>query len=92
MALRETLQRILATYLQATNAPLKGHPLVFFQDGPEEKAGELRFRMSALSSRLDATLSVAGVECSFQGQLSDSYTGTMTCPDREAVPLKLWVK
>jgi hypothetical protein len=62
------------------------------QDGPEEKSGEMHLEISASSSRLDATLSVAGVECSYSGRLSDSYTGTMTCPDREAVPLKLWVK
>jgi hypothetical protein len=46
----------------------------------------------ASSSRLDATLTVAGVECSYSGRLSDSYTGTLACPDREAVPLKIWVK
>jgi hypothetical protein len=62
------------------------------QDGPEEKTGEMHLEISASSFRLDATLSVAGVECTYSGRLSDSYTGTMTCPDREAVPLKLWVK
>lgn len=62
------------------------------QDGPVEKTGEIRFQISALSARLNATLSVAGVECTYSGRLSDSYDGTMNCPDREAVPLKLWVK
>ena len=62
------------------------------QDGPEEKTGEMRFQISASSSQLNATLSVAGVECTYSGRLSDSYTGTMNCPDRQAVPLKLWVK
>jgi hypothetical protein len=62
------------------------------QDGPEEKTGEMRFQITASSSRLNATLSVAGVECSYSGRLSDSYTGTMDCPDRQAVPLKLWLK
>jgi hypothetical protein len=62
------------------------------QGGPEERTGEMHLQISASSSRLDATLLVAGVECSYSGRLSDSYTGTMTCPDREAVPLKLWVK
>jgi len=60
------------------------------QDGPEEKTGEMRFRI--LSSQLNATFSVAGVECTYSGRLSDSYTGTMDCPDRQAVPLKLWVR
>jgi hypothetical protein len=68
------------------------HVGICTQDGPEEKTGELRFRISTSSSQLDATLSVAGIECTYSGQLSDSYTGTMNCPGRQAVPLKLWVK
>jgi hypothetical protein len=62
------------------------------QDGPEEKTGEMRLQISASSSQLNATFSVAGVECTYSGRLSDSYTGTMACPDRQAVPLKLWVR
>jgi hypothetical protein len=62
------------------------------QDGPEEKTGEMRFQISASSSQLNATFSIAGVECTYSGRLSDSYTGTMDCPDRQAVPLKLWLK
>ena len=68
------------------------HVGICTQDGPEEKTGALRFRISTSSSRLNATLSVAGVECTYSGQLSDSYTGTMSCPDRQGIPLKLWVK
>ena len=62
------------------------------QDGPEEKTGEMRLQLSAASSQLNATFSVAGVECTYRGRLTDSYTGTMDCPDRQAVPLKLWVR
>jgi hypothetical protein len=62
------------------------------QDGPEEKMGEMRFQISASLSQLNAKFSVAGVECTYSGRLSDSYTGTMDCPDRQAVPLKLWLK
>jgi hypothetical protein len=62
------------------------------QDGPEERTGEMHFEMSPSSSRLEATLSLAGVQCSYKGELSDAYTGMMSCPDREAVPLKLWVR
>jgi hypothetical protein len=68
------------------------HVGVCTQDGPEEKTGEMRFQISASSSQLNATFSVAGVECTYSGRLSDSYTGTMDCPDRQAVPLKLWVR
>jgi hypothetical protein len=68
------------------------HVGICTQDGPEEKTGTLRYRISTSSSGLNAILSIAGVECTYSGRLSDSYTGTMNCPDREGVPLKLWVK
>ena len=68
------------------------HVGVCTQDGPEEKTGEMRFQISASSFELNATFSVAGVECTYSGRLSDYYTGTMDCPDRQAVPLKLWVR
>jgi hypothetical protein len=68
------------------------HVGVCTQDSPEEKTGEISLQLSASSSRLNATLSVAGVECTYSGKLSDFYTGMMICPDREAVPLKLWVR
>jgi hypothetical protein len=68
------------------------HVGICTQDGPEEKTGALRLQLSRSSSQLNATLSVAGVECTYTGQLSDSYAGTMNCPGRQGVPLKVWVK
>jgi hypothetical protein len=68
------------------------HVGICTQDGPEEKTGEIRIQLSGSSSRLNATLSVAGVECTYSGRLSDFYTGMMNCPDRQAVPLILWIK
>ena len=62
------------------------------QDGPEEKAGEIRLEITPQSSRLKATVSVDGVECTYRAKLSDSYTGMMECPGRPAVPLEMWVK
>ena len=62
------------------------------QDGSEEKTGTIRLQRSAPPSRLDATVSIAGVECTYSGQMSGFYTGTLNCPDREAVPLRLWLK
>jgi hypothetical protein len=67
------------------------HVGICTQDGPEEKTGAIRFQLSSSSSQLNATLSVAGEECTYSGSLSDSYTGLMTCPDRGPVPLTLWV-
>jgi hypothetical protein len=68
------------------------HVGICTQDGPEEKSGEIRFQISALSSQLDAKLLVEGTECSYSARLADPYSGMMACPDREAVPLKLWLK
>ena len=68
------------------------HIGVCTQDGPEEKTGEMRFQISVRHPDMKATLLVAGVECTYSGKLSDSYTGMMNCPDRRAVPLILWVK
>ena len=45
-------------------------------DGPEEKKGEIRFRLSESSSRIQATLLVDGTECSYSARLSDFFTGT----------------
>jgi hypothetical protein len=61
------------------------------QDGPERKTGEIRIQMSG-SSRLKATLLLDGVECTYSGKLGDTFAGMMSCPDRRAVPLKLWLK
>jgi hypothetical protein len=61
------------------------------QNGPEEKIGEMRLQISA-SSQLNATLSIPGTECTASGLLSDGYNGTMTCSDRQVIPLRLWVK
>ena len=56
------------------------------QDGPEEKTGEIRFQISALSSQLDATLLVEGMECTYSARSADPYSGVMACPDGKAVP------
>ena len=68
------------------------HIGIFTQDGPEEKSGEIGFHFSALTRELNATLLVEGIECSYSAQPSEPYSGMMACRDREAVPLKLWLK
>jgi len=60
------------------------------QDGPERKSGDIRLRVSA--SRLDATFSLAGIECNYSASLSDAYKGQMRCPGRAAQPLTLWLR
>lgn len=69
------------------------HTGVCTQDGPEEKSGEIRLRLSESRSELQATLKFDGVECRFAGRLSsDRYTGLMSCPDRRAKQLNVWLK
>ena len=68
------------------------HVGICAQDGPEERTGEIRFQISAYSSHLDARLLVEGIECTYSAQSSTPYSGMMACPDREAIPLKLWLK
>ena len=62
------------------------------QDGPEEKKGEIRLRLSPSAPELRAALVLAGVACTFTGTLSDAYKGLLSCPDRPPMPLTLWVK
>ena len=91
--LTATVTETASGHVKEYSGPLTmKHVGVCTQDGPEEKTGEMRVQISASSSQLNVTLSVAGAECTYSGRLSDSYTGTMDCPDRQAVPLKLWVR
>jgi hypothetical protein len=66
------------------------HVGVCSADGPEEKSGELRLRLS--SAGIEATLLIEGSECTFRGRLKEAYDGVMNCPDRRAVPLSLLIK
>ena len=68
------------------------HVGICTRDGPEEKTGEIRIQISGLTSQLEATLLVDGAECTYSAGASEPYSGMMACPDREAVPLKLWLK
>ena len=62
------------------------------QDGPEVKTGDLRLTLARLTSSIDASIRIDGVECTYHGKLSDAYTGAMICPDRRPVPLTLWLR
>ncbi|HET7911506.1 MAG TPA: hypothetical protein VFL49_05720 [Pseudolabrys sp.] len=62
------------------------------QDGPEQKMGEIRFLVLDAPPRLRASLLVDGVSCTYSGKLSNFYSGTLNCPGRAGVPLKLWLK
>jgi hypothetical protein len=62
------------------------------RDGPKETTGQIRFHVISSSSRATATLVFEGVECTYEGVLSESYHGFMNCADRTSLPLRLWTK
>jgi hypothetical protein len=62
------------------------------QDGPQQRTGEMRVRLARLTSRIDASVLIDGIECAYSASLSDAHTGTMVCPDRRPVPLTLWAR
>jgi hypothetical protein len=68
------------------------HVGICTQDGPEERAGEMRLQLGTSGAQLKATLVVEGVECHYDGRKSHAYEGTMTCLGREALPMMLWLK
>src|ERR1044072_3170198 len=47
------------------------------QDGPEQKSGDIRLRISA--ARLSATLSLDGLDCTYSASFSDAYKGQLSC-------------
>ena len=61
-------------------------------DGPNETVTQIRFRVLDASSRVAVTLVFEGSECTYQGILSESQHGFMTCADGTSLPLRLWAK
>jgi hypothetical protein len=91
--LTATVQEKAIRWAKEFSGPLSmKHVGICTQDGPEEKTGEIRVQISSLTSQLDATLLVEGIECVYSARPSNPYSGMMACRDRDAIPLKLWLK
>jgi hypothetical protein len=58
-------------------------------EGPEEKTGELR--LTEARGKINGTILIDGMACSFSARLKDGYDGTLRCPDRRDVPMTLTV-
>ncbi len=57
-------------------------------DGPDEVQGKMRLqRIDA--TRVSATLSFEGKECTFRGRMSESDVGVLVCPG-EKLPFNIW--
>ena len=88
----------LTANLAATNAARKqfSGPLLMkhvglcTQDGPEEKKGELRVKITGASQVKRRRSDHA--TCTYQGRKSDTYQGMMRCPDQRDVPLFIWLR
>jgi hypothetical protein len=70
---------------------LMRHVGICTQDGPEERAGQMRLQLGTSDAQLKATLTVEGVECHYDGRKLHAYEGTMTCLGREDLPMMLWL-
>jgi hypothetical protein len=62
------------------------------QDGREVKMGDIQLQLSPFSSRVQATISIAGEACTLSVDASPAAQGAMSCPGRRPVPLTLWLK
>jgi len=76
------------------SGPLKmKHVGICTQDGPEERAGEIRLQLAARpESRVTAQLLLDGVPCTYSARKTHAYEGTMSCAGRAPVPLLVWLK
>jgi hypothetical protein len=74
------------------SGPLKmKHVGICTQDGPEERAGEIRLQL-ADGSRVTAELVLDDVRCTYSARKTHAYEGTLSCAGRAPVPLLVWLK
>jgi hypothetical protein len=57
-----------------------------------EKSGELQLERMSASQQVKAKLMVDGMQCAFEGTLSETARGVLQCPGSSGVPLVLWTK
>lgn len=73
------------------SGPLKmKHVGICTQDGPEERAGEIRLQLAGYS--VTAELMLDGVRCTYSARKTHAYEGTLSCAGRAPVPLLVWLK
>jgi hypothetical protein len=61
-------------------------------NGPEEKPGKIRIRLSGETTKIDATIFFDSTRCTYSGNLSGRSDGLMDCPDAGAIPLSISIK
>jgi hypothetical protein len=60
--------------------------------GPQEVTSNINLQIAGSSQRVTAKLVFEGVDCTYQGVLTESYHGFMDCGDHAILPLRLWTK
>lgn len=75
------------------SGPLKmKHVGICTQDGPEERAGEIRLQLAGSESQVTAELVLDGARCTYNARKTHAYEGTLSCAGRAPVPLLMWLK
>jgi len=75
------------------SGPLKmKHVGICTQDGPEERAGEIRLQLAGPDAQVTAELVLDGAHCSYSARKTRAYEGTLSCEGRASVPLLVWLK
>lgn len=75
------------------SGPLKmKHVGICTQDGPEERAGEIKLQLTGPDSQVKAELVLDGAPCTYNARKTHNYEGTLSCEGRAPVPLLVWLK
>ncbi|TAI62891.1 hypothetical protein [Bradyrhizobium sp. Leo170] len=75
------------------SGPLKmKHVGICAQDGPEERAGEIRLQLAGPDAQVTAEMVLDGARCSYTARKTRAYEGTLSCTGRASVPLLVWLK
>jgi len=75
------------------SGPLKmRHVGICAQDGPEERAGEIKLQITGADSQVMAELVLDGAPCTYSARKTHNYEGTLSCQGRAPVPLLVWLK
>ena len=60
--------------------------------GPQEVTSKIKLQFAGSSQRVAAKLVFEGVDCTYQGVLTESYHGFMDCADHARLPLRFWTR
>jgi hypothetical protein len=60
--------------------------------GPQDVTSKIKLQFAGSSQRVTAKLVFEGVDCTYQGVLTESYHGFMDCTDHASLPFRLWTK